>query len=174
MKKLIRNILLFSLINTSFFKICSQEYIYTNFLTKDGLPSIEVYHAIQDSKGYIWFATDNGVSRFDGYKFVNFDINNGLINNTVFDLYEDIKGRIWFSKDKKNNYWVSVRNNGIKCYKSLDSINTPFSWFLIDKDVSSVLIDSESGYWFTTLNNGVFYLPSEEIKTIEIPTKKKQ
>jgi hypothetical protein len=72
---------------------------------------------------------------------------------------------------KKNNYWISVRNNGIKCYESLDSKSSPRFWFLKDKDVSSVLIDNEDGYWFTTLNSGVFYLPSKEIKTLEIPAK---
>jgi hypothetical protein len=96
LKRLIRNILIITALSTNYLKICSQEYAYTNSQTKDGLPSTEVYHAIQDSQGYIWFATDNGVSRFDGYKFVNFDINNGLVNNTVFDLYEDKKGRVWF------------------------------------------------------------------------------
>jgi ligand-binding sensor domain-containing protein len=42
-------------------------YSWRNYSTNDGLPSPEVYTVIQDSKGYLWFGTDNGVSRFDGY-----------------------------------------------------------------------------------------------------------
>ncbi|MBN4062524.1 hypothetical protein JYU20_04925, partial [Bacteroidales bacterium AH-315-I05] len=52
---------------------------------------------MQDSKGYIWFATDMGVSRFDGYEFKNFSSKDGLPDMTVFNIYEDYKGRIWFT-----------------------------------------------------------------------------
>lgn len=51
---------------------------------------------IQDSKGYIWIATNMGVSRFDGKVFTNFDKEDGLPENTVFEVYEDEIGRVWF------------------------------------------------------------------------------
>ena len=76
--------------------ISAQQYIYQHFTTADGLPSSEVYHVFQDSKGYIWFATDNGVSRYNGYEFENFDVNDGLPVNSTSEIYEDFKGRIWF------------------------------------------------------------------------------
>jgi ligand-binding sensor domain-containing protein len=60
------------------------------------LPSSEVYHVMQDSKGYMWFCTDAGVSRYDGYTFHNYSNRNGLGDNTIFASYEDHKGRIWF------------------------------------------------------------------------------
>jgi len=76
--------------------LLSQEYIYSNFNTQHGLPSSEIYHVFQDSKGYIWFATDNGVSRYNGYEFENFDINDGLAESTISEIYEDRNGVIWF------------------------------------------------------------------------------
>ena len=72
------------------------EPVYRRYTVDDGLPSSMVYHVFQDSKGYIWFATANGVSRFDGYKFENFDLQSGLVDNDVFEIYEDYKQRIWF------------------------------------------------------------------------------
>lgn len=69
---------------------------FRNYDAEDGLPSSEIYQVKQDSKGYIWFATNNGVSRFNGYEFKNFSISDGLPDNTVFNIYEDSKGRIWF------------------------------------------------------------------------------
>ena len=75
----------------------AQSPVFRHYTTDDGLPSSEVYYIIQDKKGYIWFATDMGVSRFDGYNFENFDIQKGLPSNTIFEIYEDYKGRIWFS-----------------------------------------------------------------------------
>ncbi|HYC27399.1 MAG TPA: two-component regulator propeller domain-containing protein, partial [Chitinophagaceae bacterium] len=44
----------------------AQEYSYKQFTTADGLPSNVVYSAYQDSKGFIWFCTNAGVSRFNG------------------------------------------------------------------------------------------------------------
>ena len=70
--------------------------LFTHYTVEDGLPSSEVHHVMQDSKGYMWFATDIGVSRFDGYGFRNFSIQEGLTDNTIFNIYEDYKGRIWF------------------------------------------------------------------------------
>jgi ligand-binding sensor domain-containing protein len=43
-----------------------------NYSTPDGLPSSRVNYLMQDSKGFIWIATDKGVSRFDGQHFKNF------------------------------------------------------------------------------------------------------
>lgn len=70
--------------------------VYHRYTADDGLPSNTIYHTFQDSRGFIWFATNNGVSRFDGQRFANFDMTNGLVDNVVFEIYEDYRGRIWF------------------------------------------------------------------------------
>lgn len=64
---------------------------------KDGLPGPNIYYALQDSKGYIWLATDRGVCRYNGYEFETFDADDGLPDNTVFEIFEDHLGRIWFA-----------------------------------------------------------------------------
>lgn len=87
------------------FNLSAQQPVYFNYTTKDGLPSNTVYTCFQDSKGYMWFGTDRGVARFDGYKFTVFTTSDGLADNVVFSFYEDSKNRIWFS-----NY------NGNPCY----------------------------------------------------------
>ncbi|PSJ76095.1 hypothetical protein C7N43_15575 [Sphingobacteriales bacterium UPWRP_1] len=69
---------------------------FRNFGTNDGLPSPEVYCVMQDHRGYMWFGTDNGVSRFNGYTFTNFGPANGLQSNVVFNIVEDNRNRIWF------------------------------------------------------------------------------
>ena len=78
---------------------------WRNYNTDHGLPSSEVYVAMQDSKGYMWFGTDNGVSRFDGYAFQNYGPAEGLQNNVVFDLQEDQQGRIWMMTMSGNAYY---------------------------------------------------------------------
>lgn len=96
MNCLLKALFLFVYISIVPILVFAQEPIYQQFTEKDGLPSSEVYHAFQDSKGYIWFATNNGVSRFNGSEFTNFGLEDGLPDLTVFEIYEDYKGRIWF------------------------------------------------------------------------------
>ncbi len=68
-----------------------------HYSTKDGLPSNNCYFTLQDKKGYIWIASDAGVSRFDGKVFESFSIDEGLPDNQIIRLNEDRTGRIWFS-----------------------------------------------------------------------------
>ncbi|NPD47210.1 MULTISPECIES: sensor histidine kinase [unclassified Lentimicrobium] len=67
------------------------------FHTHDGLPSDEVYKSLIDDKGYLWFATNNGVCYFDGETFTTLDINDGLTENTILEIEKDRFGRIWFA-----------------------------------------------------------------------------
>ena len=70
----------------------SQNYTYENYNVKRGLISSNVYRIIQDSKGFIWIATECGVSKFDGYSFQNFTTRDGLLNNEIiFKRFADFK-----------------------------------------------------------------------------------
>lgn len=76
--------------------LSAQQPLFINYSVKEGLPSSEVYDILEDHNGYIWYATDAGVSRYDGYHFRNYTSADGLPDNTVFGLTEDRHGRIWF------------------------------------------------------------------------------
>jgi two-component sensor histidine kinase len=73
----------------------AQEYGYRHYNVKDGLTGSKVYHINQDRDGFIWFATETGVSRFDGTHFKNFTINDGLPDNEIIRIYSDSQGRVW-------------------------------------------------------------------------------
>ena len=64
--------LFFVLFWISTFTINSQIPGLTQFTTNNNLPSNTVYDIIQDEKGFIYFATDYGISKFDGLTFENF------------------------------------------------------------------------------------------------------
>jgi ligand-binding sensor domain-containing protein len=76
--------------------VAGQHPVFRHYSVDDGLPSSEIYHVFQDSRKYIWMATNMGVSRYDGKTFRNFDVQDGLPENTVFEIYEDEAGRVWF------------------------------------------------------------------------------
>jgi ligand-binding sensor domain-containing protein len=67
--------------------------------TKDGLSSNKVLDILQDKVGYLWFATTDGLNRYDGYKFLVYKNTIGdttsLSNNLVTCLEEDIHGNLW-------------------------------------------------------------------------------
>jgi ligand-binding sensor domain-containing protein len=77
-------------------EVRSQDPCYVHYSVEDGLPSTEIYYSLQDSKGYMWFATDMGLSKFNGRKFENFSIKDGVVGSTILGLHEDKKGRIWY------------------------------------------------------------------------------
>ncbi|HET6252534.1 MAG TPA: histidine kinase [Puia sp.] len=73
----------------------AQELAYRQFTVKDGLPGSIVYHCLQDRKGFIWFATNQGVCRFDGHSFRTFTKKDGLPDNDILQLYLDRWDNIW-------------------------------------------------------------------------------
>ena len=73
-----------------------QNPVLKKYTIDDGLPSNEVYHIMQDKKGYIWVSTSKGAARFDGNRFEVFTVENGLPDNEVLKSVEDLSGRIWF------------------------------------------------------------------------------
>lgn len=93
MKRFLHIICLFWLWQMS---LLSQEAYKINFTTSDGLPSDEVYCSYQDTSGYMWFGTENGVTRFDGYTFENFGIKNGLDKLEINQILPDQNGKVWF------------------------------------------------------------------------------
>ncbi|MDA8886687.1 histidine kinase [Bacteroidia bacterium] len=95
MKLLVPKILFIILIGYS--KSIQAQQVVKHFTIEDGLPSNEVYFVHQDKSGYLWFCTDRGVSRYNGYEFTNFTTADGLTNNTVFKCFEDWDGNIWFT-----------------------------------------------------------------------------
>lgn len=95
-KGIIKLIIPFIFCLISSLTVFSQSAYLQHFDTKSGLPSNNCFYTMQDSKGYIWIATDAGVSRFDGKVFETFSVNDGLPDNQILQLKEDKSGKIWF------------------------------------------------------------------------------
>jgi hypothetical protein len=58
----------------------------------DGLVSNKISRISRDSRGYLWFCTEEGLSRFDGYTFANYTTEQGLPSNWVDDFLETRSG----------------------------------------------------------------------------------
>ncbi len=107
----------------------TRNYYYYN--TQNGLPSNIVYDILEDKTGFIWIATDQGVSRFDGKKFVNFSSKDGLTDNDVFKLFEDNEGRIWFFPFKTEPcFYFDGKIYNSKNNKQLKNYVFPQNWVI--------------------------------------------
>ena len=133
------------------FNTVSQNGIVKHFGVEEGLASNRVYTAFQDSKGFIWLATTNGVSRFDGKTFKNYTSNNGLPDNDIFDINEDAVGRIWLSC-----------YNGIPCYISHNRVFTSTDDPLLKK------LPQEGYFRFSRLGTKLILTKSSSNTSFEI------
>jgi signal transduction histidine kinase/ligand-binding sensor domain-containing protein len=64
---------------------------------EEGLSNAFVWRILQDSRGFLWIATEDGLNRFDGYEFTIFKHHGpGTVsNNTIWEIYEDRAGTLW-------------------------------------------------------------------------------
>src|SRR5437879_9137945 len=60
------------------------------YTTADGLAHNEINKIVRDSRGFLWFCTADGLSRFDGYAFANYGTDQGLPHANVTDLWRQI------------------------------------------------------------------------------------
>jgi hypothetical protein len=68
---------------------------YKNYTVADGLLSNKVFAICQDSTRYMYFATDRGISVFNGHSFKNFTVKEGMPTNIYYGLYKDKWNRVW-------------------------------------------------------------------------------
>src|SRR5882762_9873283 len=65
------------------------------YTVADGLAHNEINKIVRDSRGFLWFCTADGLSRFDGYTFTNYGTDQGLPHANVTDLLETRSGEYW-------------------------------------------------------------------------------
>ncbi|MCB0175656.1 MAG: hypothetical protein KDJ97_34450, partial [Anaerolineae bacterium] len=74
---------------------------FSHLTIDDGLAQNSVSAILQDSRGFMWIGTPNGLSRFDGHRFVTYrhdpDNPHSLDINSIRDIIEDEQGRVWIA-----------------------------------------------------------------------------
>jgi len=167
-KQIISLLLIFS-INICFSNVISNSYV--QLLNNSQKRGEEFYHIFQDSKGFIWFCTDMGLIRYDGYNLRYFTIADGLPDNTVFELFEDEKNRLWgrtfngkifyiynnivFSNITLNNHLISISNQ--KEIKSLVVKNDKiYIGYLNNKQLIIDIYPSLKAKFLNSKYNGIY------------------
>lgn len=122
---------------------------FDNLGLNDGLSQSLVNDIIQDQKGYIWIATQDGLNKYDGISFSNFkrdpENSNTLSNNFINTLHEDNAGKIW----------LGTNGGGICVFdKETETFSTPVIGDQ-NRNVTDIIQDKSGMIWFSTSGNGI-------------------
>jgi ligand-binding sensor domain-containing protein len=127
--------------------------IQFEFITAaDGLVDDDfIFEIYQDRQGFMWFATFDGLSKYDGYKFTNYRHNpidsSSLSNSSIFSIYEDPKsGQFWFGTNGGGLNLFNPTTEKFKWYQH----NPDDSTSLANNYVRDIMPAGESGLWIAT------------------------
>jgi len=128
--------------------LCAQDPYYINYNTKDGLPSSQTYHSYEDEKGYMWFTTDRGVVKYDGYVFKTYTTEEGLSSLVNFNFYKDKEGSFWVNGyDGSLSFWNGKKFTPFKFNWKLKKLLRKPGWFhILDIDEGSISLLNDSQY----------------------------
>ena len=110
-----------------FSEILSQQHISFNHLTvEDGLSQSSVTCIFQDSKGFMWFGTQDGLNKYDGYNFKIFKNNpsdsTSLTDNFIFSIYEDQSDILYIETQSGTLHQYKPRSESFQIVY-MDSLN---------------------------------------------------
>lgn len=92
----------------------SQSFIFTNYSINEGLSQSVANCIFQDSQGYIWIGTQNGLNRFNGETFDVYSTNptdtTSISNNWIYAITEDNKGNLWIGTKGGLNKYLPDQN----------------------------------------------------------------
>ncbi|MBC8052460.1 MAG: histidine kinase [Sphingobacteriaceae bacterium] len=138
--------------------LVAQTLNFRNYTVNNGLANSTVYYIHQDSKGFMWFATESGVNRYDGQNFQTFTMDDGLSDNEVLQIHEDSKGRTWFlTLNGKLSYYYRNKFYNAANDKVLQKTFCKASFI-------SFFEDSRHRLWFSTNQREIVMLDGNNVK----------
>ncbi|WP_430812235.1 MULTISPECIES: ligand-binding sensor domain-containing protein [unclassified Carboxylicivirga] len=127
-----------------------RKVLFKNITNKDGLSHSTVFSITQDSTGYIWLATQDGLNRYDGYEFKVFrgdDVHSTVSSNYIRSLFVDRAGLVWIGG-----------NNGVSKYNERTEEFTNYPLFQQKKGryITSIVQTQSGDLWAASYNGKLF------------------
>ena len=141
-----------------FLSICifAQEYsdfYFTRVNGENGLSESNVKAILQDSYGFMWFGTKNGLNRYDGTSILQFDcddLEEGTGNHNIGALFEDKERNLWVGTDRG----VYIYNPAVDVFKRFKIASS--EGITLDNWVAEILSDSLDNIWVLIPDQGLF------------------
>jgi signal transduction histidine kinase/ligand-binding sensor domain-containing protein/DNA-binding response OmpR family regulator len=135
--------------------LSAQSILFNHLTVEDGLSNNDVNAIAQDKTGFIWFGTDDGLNRYDGYSFKIFrhdpDDSNSISDNSIWTLYEDSQG----------NIWIGTKAGVLNKY---NPVSGQFTHWEIESDITeensitAIYEDGKGKIWIGTYKDGLYRL----------------
>lgn len=133
----------------------SQPYAITPLGIEQGLSNNFVVSITQDKDGFLWFATEEGLNKFDGTRFINYykhtsSISGNELNNIYADTSEPV---IWVATQRAGLNAYNYEQNTLEVFthdnKDTNSLST--------NDVTSIIPAADNNLWISTYHRGIEY-----------------
>ncbi len=142
--------------------VSAQDIKFRHLSINDGLSQNAVFSIMQDSRGFMWFGTKDGLNRYDGYSFVVYQHNpfdsTTVSANYISRLFEDSRGYIW----------VGTIDAGVNIYDRMTGKFTRINLETADNnlrkryEIKAIAEDDEGNIWLGSRGDGLFKLTFKE------------
>ncbi len=134
---------------------------FTHLSVDDGLSQNNVQAILQDSVGFMWFATESGLNRYDGYEIKRYHRSrstpDGLTNDYIWTIVED----------EDNNLWLATKGGGVVRWDRASDTFTSFrhdpanEQTLSSDEIRTLLVNPDGTVWAGTRDAGLNLLDPE-------------
>lgn len=133
----------------------AQHLSWRNYTADEGLPGNEVYDMLQDSRGYLWFVTDQGICRFNGYEFTRPVDTSALRGSEAFLPTEGPDGKIWFTR-LDGSVWF-IENDTVRAWPH-NAVTAPYREEF--RPVEKMAINQDGEVWLAIFGLGFLVVDS--------------
>lgn len=134
-------------------EIIQKELTFANISVRDGLSHVHVFDIYQDKQGFMWFATGDGLNRYDGYGFVEYKHSRtdtmSLSHNVVLSIIEDNDRNLWVGTARGLNR-INLTTGRIQRYASISGYTR------------SLCLDPSGRLWISSGNSIYRYEPETD------------
>lgn len=149
----------------------SSGYVFKNITVENGLSNNKVNTVCRDNTGFMWFGTNEGLNRFDGYNLKiykhNPDDSTTICNNLIRNIYTDSKNNMWITTDEGVDLYIQetgefkhVRTPGNNQFDNV-------SWQIIEFSCDTLLIASSAGLYMLDVNKLLVHKVNERFNIPE-------
>ncbi|WP_071146325.1 hybrid sensor histidine kinase/response regulator transcription factor [Bacteroides ihuae] len=143
--------------------VAAQPYKIKQLGIKEGLSNNHVVSVAQDKRGFIWFATEEGLNKFDGIHFIPYyteeqDNGESITGNELNCLLDDpVDSILWIATQRAGLNAYNYTNNTFKNFRH--DKNNPSS--LITDDITKIVPAADGNLWICTYWKGIDYLDKQ-------------
>jgi two-component system, sensor histidine kinase ChiS len=139
-----------------------QDVNFRHLTIDNGLSQNAVYSILQDSQGFMWFGTKDGLNRYDGRNFVVYQHNpfnpTTISDAFVMKLYEDSKGRIWTGSFLGEINVFHRSTDSFQKIKPISKTGEP----LISSEITAITQGADGTMWIGTKSDGLLRILVDE------------